>query len=69
MHSLCQVMKVWLIRKYAERIDGVDLSGRHIGDRIDLPQIEAELLVAEQWALPDRRITSTPVARERRTDD
>lgn len=68
MHSLCQVMKVWLIRKYAERIDGVDLSGRHIGDRIDLPQIEAELLVAEQWALPDRRITSTPVECERRAD-
>ena len=62
-------MKVWLIRKYAERIDGVDLSGRHVGDRIDLPQIEAELLVAEQWALPDRRTTSTSVARERRTDD
>jgi hypothetical protein len=62
-------MKVWLTRKYAERIDGVDLSGRHVGDRIDLPQIEAELLVAEQWALPDRRTTSTPVPRERRTDD
>jgi hypothetical protein len=61
-------MTVWLIRKYAERIDGVDLSGRHIGDRIDLPQIEAELLVAEQWALPDRRITSTPVECERRAD-
>lgn len=68
MHSLWKVMKVWLIRKYAERIDGVDLSGRHIGDRIDLPQIEAELLVAEQWALPDRRITSTPVECERRAD-
>jgi len=62
-------MKVWLTRKYAERIDGVDLSGRHVGDRIDLPQIEAELLVAEQWALLDRRTTSTPVAHERRTDD
>jgi hypothetical protein len=61
-------MKVWLIRKYAERIDGVDLTGRHIGDRIDLPQIEAELLVAEQWALPDRRTTSTPVECERRAD-
>jgi hypothetical protein len=62
-------MKVWLTRKYAERIDGVDLSGRHIGDRFDLPTIEAELLVAEQWALPDRRNTSTPVERERRADE
>ena len=62
-------MKVWLTRKYAERIDGVDLTGRHIGDRMDLPQIEAELLVAEQWAVPDRRTTSTPVAHERRTNE
>jgi hypothetical protein len=62
-------MKVWLTRKYAERIDGVDLSGRQIGDRMDLPQVEAQLLVAEQWALPDRRATSTPVERERRAGD
>jgi hypothetical protein len=62
-------MKVWLTRKYAERIDGVDLSGRQIGDRIDLPQIEGQLLVAEQWALPDRRTTSTPVALERRSSE
>ena len=62
-------MKVWLTRKYAECIDGVDLSGRHIGDRIDLPRIEAELLVAEQWALLDRRNTSTPVEHERRADE
>ena len=62
-------MKVWLTRKYAEWIDGVDLSGRHIGDRIDLPKIEAELLVAEQWALPDRRNTSMPVEHERRADE
>lgn len=42
-------MRVWLTRKYAERIDGVDLSGRQIGDVIDLPQVEAQLLVAEEW--------------------
>jgi hypothetical protein len=62
-------MKVCLTRKYAVRIDGVDLSGRHDGDRIDLPQVEAELLVAEQWGLPDRRTASTPVLRERRADE
>jgi hypothetical protein len=51
-------MRVWLTRKYAECIDDVDLSGRKIGDVLDLPPREAALLIAEQWALPDRRETS-----------
>jgi hypothetical protein len=59
-------MRVWLTRKYAERLNGVDLSGRHVGDVIDLPQAEAKLLVAEEWALPDRR---SSVRDEDRSDD
>ncbi|CEF48786.1 unnamed protein product [uncultured bacterium] len=45
-------MLVRLTRKFSEAIDGVDLSGRAVGDRLDLPQHDAELLIAEGWATP-----------------
>ena len=48
-------MKVRLTKKYAERIDDVDLSGHRVGDVMDLPPREGLLLVAEQWAIPERR--------------
>jgi hypothetical protein len=48
-------VKVCLIRKHAECIDGVSLHGRKVGDLIELPEREAELLVAEEWAVSDRR--------------
>ena len=43
---------VRLTRKYAEMIDGIDLSGYVVGDRIRLFPREAALLVAEGWAVP-----------------
>ena len=49
------VMKVWLTKKFADEIDGVDLSQQHVGDTLDLPQPQAHLLLAEQWAAPERR--------------
>lgn len=45
-------MRVRLTRKLAERIDGIDLSGRSVGDVLDLPDREALCLIAEGWALP-----------------
>ena len=39
-----------LTRKYAEVIDGVDLSDAHVGDRLDLSPHDAEVLIAEGWA-------------------
>jgi hypothetical protein len=48
-------MRVLLRRKLAESIDGVDLSGRKAGDVFDLPVADAQLLIAEQWAIPERR--------------
>jgi hypothetical protein len=64
-------MKVRLTRKLAECLDGVDVSDRQVGDVLDLTRREAELLVAEQWAVPERRSgTGTPPPIERRqTDD
>jgi hypothetical protein len=46
------VTPVRLTHKYAEAIDGVDLSGRDVGDRLPLPPREARLLIAEGWAEP-----------------
>jgi hypothetical protein len=45
-------MQVRLTRKLAETIDGVDLSRRVVGDVLDLPQREAQMLLAEGWASP-----------------
>jgi hypothetical protein len=42
--------RVRLTRKLAERIDGVDLSERRVGEVIDVSPGEARLLLAEQWA-------------------
>lgn len=62
-------MKVWLTRKHAEVIDGVDLSTRQVGDVLDLPPAEAHLLLAEKWAAIDRRVRDDPVALARRASD
>ena len=48
-------MRVWLTRKLAQRVDGIDLSDREVGDVLDLSPREAALLVAEEYARPDRR--------------
>ena len=50
-------VRVWLTRKLAERIDGVDLSGRQVGDVLELSPREAALLMAEGHAEHDRRAT------------
>jgi hypothetical protein len=43
-------MHVRLTRKLAEMVDGIDLSGRRVGDVLSLTPHEAELLIAEGWA-------------------
>ena len=45
-----EVRCVRLTRKYADVIDGVDLSDAHVGDRLDLSPHDAEVLIAEGWA-------------------
>jgi hypothetical protein len=45
-------MRVRLIKKLAEKIDGVDLSGRSVGDLLNLKPQDARLLIAERWAVP-----------------
>ena len=43
-------MKVRLTKKFAEMLDGIDLSAHLVGEVFDLPASEARLIVAEQWA-------------------
>ena len=45
-----QTESVRLIRKYAEMIDGVNLEAAEVGDRLELPRQDAEILIAEGWA-------------------
>jgi len=62
-------MRVWLVRKHAERIDGVDLRGYEVGDTIDLPRFEARLLMAEEWARRERRKQAVRSRQQRRATD
>jgi hypothetical protein len=43
-------VQVRLNKKLAEVIDGIDLSDRRVGDVVDLPRHDAEILLAEGWA-------------------
>jgi hypothetical protein len=43
-------MLVRLTQKHADSIDGIDLSGRSVGDVIEVSPREAGLLIAEGWA-------------------
>ena len=48
-------VKVVLTRKLADAMAGVDVSACHIGDVLELPARDAQMLMAEGWATPDRR--------------
>jgi hypothetical protein len=50
--SPAEVEPVVLTRKYAEEIDGVNLAGHDVGDRLPVSRREARLLIAEGWAAP-----------------
>jgi hypothetical protein len=57
-------MLVRLTKKLANVINGLDISQCAEGDVIDLPQRDADMLVAEQWAEPatlDEVSSCTPV--------
>ena len=48
-------MRVRLTRKLARELNGVDLSNHEVGDVMDLPAGKARLMVAEGWAVQERR--------------
>jgi hypothetical protein len=57
-------MRVRLTRRLANSIDGVNLSDRSVGDVFDVTRHDAELLIAEEWAVP---VARGPTARPFRT--
>jgi len=59
-------MRVRLTRKLSDRIDGVDLKAHAVGDVIDLPALHGHLLLAEEWAILERREKDLPVGVDRR---
>jgi hypothetical protein len=63
-------MKVVLTRKLADSMDGINVAGYAVGDVLDLTASEARLLVAEQWATPERRrhAGAAPAIERRRTE-
>jgi hypothetical protein len=44
-------MQIQLVRKLANYLDGIDVSAYRQGDVLELPRREAELLIAERWAV------------------
>ena len=61
-------MKVRLIRKLADQLDGVDVTHKRVGDVLDLKPEEARALVAEGWATAAerRRSSASPAFGDRR---
>lgn len=59
------VMRVRLVRKLADLLDGVDVSGHRSGDILELSHHDAELLIAERWAEPE----AAAAGRDRIRDD
>jgi hypothetical protein len=64
-------VKVRLTRKLAPVVDGIDLSSHEVGDVFELPPEQARLVIAEDWAIPERRTNHAhaPSAHRRRADD
>ena len=50
--DLDEVEPVVLTRKLANAIDGINLDGHNVGDRLPLNPHDANMLVAEGWARP-----------------
>ena len=55
------ILRVRLIRKLAERLNGVDLSKVRVGDSLNIAANDARILIAEGWAeLVEVRPSETP---------
>ena len=61
-------MRVRLVRKLADRIDGVDLRGHEVDEVFDVSSTDARLLMAEEWAIAERRSVDLPHRVERRSN-
>jgi len=48
-------MRVRIVRKLADRVDGIDLTNYDVGEVIELPEMDGRIMVAEQWGEFARR--------------
>jgi len=48
-------MRVRIVRKLADRVDGIDLTHHDVGEVIELPETDGRLIVAERWGEFARR--------------
>src|SRR5436190_10536172 len=62
-------VRVWLSRKLADVVNGIDLKGRQVGDVLELCTREAALLLADGFAEFDRRVTGDRRAAGREARD
>jgi hypothetical protein len=46
-------MRVRLTRKLANEMDGVDVTHANVGDVLELHESQAQLLIAEGWAVQE----------------
>jgi hypothetical protein len=60
-------MRVRLVRKFADCIDGVDLSDHEVDEVFEVPPKDGQLLLAEHWAIAERRSADLPHKLERRS--
>jgi hypothetical protein len=44
------ILRVKVIRKLAERLNGIDLSKVRVGDSLDVSSRDGRMLIAEGWA-------------------
>ena len=59
-------VKVRLTRKFAQMINGIDLSSARPGEELELSPREADLLIAEGWAAPVDSADDHPPRRKSR---
>jgi hypothetical protein len=60
-------MRVRLVRKHSERVDGISLEGREPGDVVDSRE-QARLIIAEQRVVPERGEQAVEAGRQRADD-
>jgi hypothetical protein len=53
-------MRIRLIKKFANMINGIDLTRARVGRLMTVSDRDGEMLIAEGWAVPHFRASTTP---------
>ena len=61
-------MRVRLIKKFAEMINGIDLSLARVGSLMTVSDRDGEMLIAEGWAVPHFHASTTADQRQEAAD-